>query len=111
MSLLAIRADREHHNGFHADGSDAMSGDYAWSSSGTPFFLRPFVQLRGVPAMRFKGDQAASLEIEARWQFRGRWSAVVFGSTGTTRTENRAQRSAFSASSIDPGVPEVAQLF
>ena len=36
-------------------------GDYAWSSDGTPFFLRPFVQLRGVPAMRYQGDQMASL--------------------------------------------------
>lgn len=61
--------------------------NYAWSSSGTPFFLRPYVQLRGVPAMRFQGDQAASLELEARWQFMGRWSAVVFGGGGTTRTE------------------------
>jgi hypothetical protein len=61
--------------------------NYAWSSDGTPFFLRPYVQLRGVPAMRYQGDQAASLEVEARWQFMGRWSAVVFGGGGTTRTE------------------------
>jgi len=64
--------------------------NYAWSSSGTPFFLRPYVQLRGVPAMRFQGDQAASVELEARWQFVGRWSAVVFGGAGTTRTEKDA---------------------
>jgi len=61
--------------------------NYAWSSTGTPFFLRPYIQLRGVPAMRFQGDQAASIEVEARWQFLGRWSAVVFGGAGTTRTE------------------------
>lgn len=61
-------------------------GNYAWSSDGTPFFLRPFVQLRGVPAMRFQGDHAASVEVEARWQFSGRWSAVGFGGAGTTRT-------------------------
>ncbi len=61
-------------------------GNYAWSSDGTPFFLRPFVQLRGVPAARYQGDQAASLEVEARWQFFGRWSIVAFGGAGTTRT-------------------------
>jgi hypothetical protein len=27
--------------------------NYAWSSDGTPFFLRPLVQLRGVPAPRY----------------------------------------------------------
>ena len=43
--------------------------NYAWSSDGTPFFLRPFIQLRGVPAVRYQGDQAASVEVEARWQF------------------------------------------
>ena len=64
-------------------------GNYAWSSAGTPFFLRPFVQMRGVPAMRYQGDQAASVELEARWQFFGRWSVVAFGGAGTTRTDRR----------------------
>jgi hypothetical protein len=68
-------------------------GNYAWSSPSTPFFLRPFVQLRGVPAVRYQGDQAASVEVEARWQFSGRWSVVVFGGAGTTRTN----RDTFSA--------------
>lgn len=62
-------------------------GNYAWSSSGTPFFLRPFVVLRGVPAVRFQGDQAASAEAELRWQFFERWSVVGFGGAGATRTE------------------------
>jgi hypothetical protein len=65
-------------------------GDYAWSSSGTPFFLRPFVVLRGVPAMRYQGDQVASVEAEARWQFSGRWSVVAFGGAGTTRTSRES---------------------
>ena len=60
-------------------------GNYAWSSSGTPFFMRPFVQLRGVPAMRYQGDSAASVEAELRWQFSGRWSLVGFGGFGSTR--------------------------
>jgi hypothetical protein len=64
-------------------------GNYAWSSDGTPFFLRPFVQLRGVAAMRYQGDQAASIEVEARWQFLGRWSVVGFGGAGTTRTNRQ----------------------
>ncbi|MDM0077978.1 hypothetical protein QTH90_26450 [Variovorax sp. J2P1-59] len=63
----------------------AARGSYAWSSDGTPFFLRPFVQLRGVPAMRYQGDQVASVEVEARWRFSGPWSGVVFAGGGTTR--------------------------
>ena len=61
-------------------------GSYSWSSSGTPFFMRPFVQLRGVPAMRYQGDRMASIEAEVRWQFSGRWSLVGFGGAGATRT-------------------------
>jgi len=64
--------------------------NYAWSSDGTPFFLRPFVQLRGVPAVRYQGDQAASVELEARWQFFGRWIVVAFGGAGATRTNRQA---------------------
>lgn len=64
-------------------------GNYAWSSSGTPFFLRPFIVLRGVPALRYQGDEAASVELELRWQFYERWSAVAFGGAGATRTDRR----------------------
>ena len=67
-----------------------MRGDYAWSSPGTPFFLRPFVLLRGVPAMRYQGDQMASVEVEARWQFCGRWSVVAFGGGGSAWTSRDA---------------------
>lgn len=62
--------------------------DYGWSSSGTPFFLRPYIQLRGVPAVRYQGDQVASFEFEARWQFYDRWSVVPFAGFGATHLEH-----------------------
>lgn len=62
--------------------------NYAWSSTGTPFFVRPFVMLRGVPAMRYQGDSMASVEAEMRWQFSGRWSIVAFGGAGATRSSH-----------------------
>jgi hypothetical protein len=63
--------------------------DYAWSSQGTPLYFRPYVELRGVPAMRYQGDQVASIEVEARWQLAGRWSVVPFGGVATSRIEHR----------------------
>jgi hypothetical protein len=63
-----------------------VRGDYARSSGGTPFFLRPYIVLRGVPAVRYQGDEAASIEVEARWQFHGRWSLVAFGGAGVAHT-------------------------
>ena len=65
-----------------------LRGDYQWASDSTPFFLRPYVILRGVPAVRYQGNQMASFELEGRWQFHGRWSAVAFGGAGTARTHN-----------------------
>ena len=61
--------------------------DYAWSSGNTPFFLRPYIELRGVAAMRYQGAQVASLEVEARWQCYGRWSVVPFVGVGSTHLE------------------------
>jgi hypothetical protein len=70
-----------------------MRGDYQWASNGTPFFLRPYIKLRGVAAMRYQGDEMASVEIEARWQARGRWSVVGEAGFGSARSE-RASYSA-----------------
>jgi hypothetical protein len=73
-------------------GDDVVLGaraNYDWSSDGTPFFMRPYIQLRGVPVMRYQGDQAASFEVEARWRFYGRWSVVGFGGAGTARSDER----------------------
>jgi hypothetical protein len=61
--------------------------DYAQSSEGAPFFVRPYIALRGIPAMRYPGDKVASTEIESRWQFHGRWSLVAFGGIGVARLE------------------------
>jgi len=67
-----------------------VRGDYQWSSDGTPFFLRPYIKLRGVAAMRYQGDEMASAELEARWQFHGRWSLVGVGGYGSAHTERES---------------------
>jgi hypothetical protein len=64
-----------------------LRGDYQWASDGAPFFLRPYIKLRGVEAMRYQGDEMASVEVEARWQARGRWSLVGAAGYGSARTE------------------------
>lgn len=59
------------------------------SSDGTPFFLRPFVVLRGVEALRYQGDQAGEVELETRWQVHPRFSLVAFGGVGASRAAER----------------------
>ncbi|HSD68306.1 MAG TPA: BamA/TamA family outer membrane protein, partial [Woeseiaceae bacterium] len=57
------------------------------STDDTPFFLRPYVMLRGVQALRIQGEDAAEIEAELRWQFRSRYSLVAFGGAGMARSE------------------------
>ena len=47
-----------------------------------PFFLRPYVALRGAPVMRYQGEHAASVEAEVRWQCWRRFSLVGFAGGG-----------------------------
>ena len=44
----------------------------------TPFYLAPFISMRGVPIMRYQGEEMAQLETELRWQFWKRFSLVGF---------------------------------
>lgn len=55
---------------------------YNGSSGDTPFYARPYVRLRGVPALRYQGEQAVSGEGELRWQLQRRISLVGFGGYG-----------------------------
>ena len=56
-----------------------------YSSDGTPFYLRPYVTLRGIQALRYQGEKAAETELELRWQFHPRYSVVAFAGAGIAR--------------------------
>jgi hypothetical protein len=66
----------------------SVRGTARTSSDGTPFYLRPFVVLRGVQALRYQGEQAAEVEAELRWQLHPRFSLVGFGGAGIARSES-----------------------
>lgn len=56
--------------------------DGVYSGDETPFYMVPFVELRGVPAMRYQGNYVMALEAELRWDVTRRWSVVGFGGAG-----------------------------
>ena len=56
--------------------------DLQSSFGDTPFYMRPFIYLRGVPAMRYQGKTTWLSETELRWDFNFRWSLVGFGGYG-----------------------------
>jgi hypothetical protein len=63
-------------------------------SGDAPFYMLPFIELRGVPLMRLQDRRTALAEAELRWTFAPRWSLVgfvgagrVWGSRGTGFSE------------------------
>ena len=55
-----------------------------FSSGDVPFYALPFIDLRGIPAMRYQGDNVLVTELETRWNVNKRWSLVFFGGVGRT---------------------------
>ena len=59
-----------------------VRADAAVSFGDAPFYLQPFVGLRGVPVMRYQGETLAQAEAELRWQFYKRFSVLGFAGAG-----------------------------
>lgn len=55
-----------------------LRGDGQFTDGDIPFFLLPYIDLRGIPMMRYTGDTVVVGETEARWQFHPRVSMVGF---------------------------------
>ena len=55
-----------------------------FTSGDIPFYALPFINLRGIPAMRYQGDNVLVTELETRWNVNERWSLVFFGGVGRT---------------------------
>jgi len=70
-----------------------IRGEAAATFGDAPFYLRPFIYQRGVPAMRYQGDHLVQIETEVRWQFWKRISAVVFAGGGKTWAGSDRDRS------------------
>ena len=59
-----------------------LRGDVQTSRGDIPFFAKPFVSLRGIPAMRYQDDNAAVAEAELWWQATPRWALLGFTGAG-----------------------------
>lgn len=59
-----------------------LRADGKFSSGDVPFYVRPFVSLRGVPALRYQGQHAVVAEAELVHRLNGRWSVLGFGGAG-----------------------------
>lgn len=53
--------------------------EYQQVFDNAPFYMKPYVNMRGIPVMRYQGEITTLAETEWRWDFVPRFSAVVFG--------------------------------
>ena len=60
----------------------AARADTRGSAGTTPFYLLPFIDMRGVPVMRLQDERTAVLEGEVRWNLDARWALVGFAGAG-----------------------------
>ena len=60
--------------------------DGQFINGNSPFYAEPYIDLRGIPAMRYQGEAVVVAETEARWNFYERWSMVGFCGAGRTAT-------------------------
>jgi hypothetical protein len=58
--------------------------DGSTTSGDVPFYLEPFVELEGIPAMRYQGLTAATAEIRGGVDLTRRWSLLGFVGSGRT---------------------------
>jgi hypothetical protein len=47
-----------------------------------PFYMLPFIEMRGVPAVRYQGKASLLSEMETRYDVRPRWSLMLYGGAG-----------------------------
>lgn len=59
-----------------------LSGQASAAFGDTPFYLEPFIQMRGAQAMRYQGEETLQFEAELRWQFWERLSVLGFAGCG-----------------------------
>ncbi len=60
----------------------AIRADYQQVWGDAPFYLLPFINMRGIPVARYQGKITTLVETEWRFDFASRWSMVAFGGAG-----------------------------
>lgn len=80
-----------------------LRGDGQFSRGDVPFYARPYIKLRGIPAMRYQGQNALVAEAELRYNLSPRWALVGFAGTGRTDGDDTPFAKSQSASAVGTG--------
>jgi hypothetical protein len=79
-----IAGSIHHHTPFGEYSSLGVRIDGETVSGEVPFFGYPFVKLRGIPAMRYQGEDVVTAEVEYLWGVTPRWTVAIFAGTAKT---------------------------
>jgi len=59
-----------------------LRGDFIQIDGDYPFYAAPYIQLRGIPALRYQGESVAVLEGDIAWRFHPRMAVNGFAGVG-----------------------------
>ena len=96
--------------------SDKLNLGLRWESihalGDVPFWARPIVQMRGVPAMKYQNNNVSLVETEINYNLYKRWYVLVFGGLGNTYQDFDNFSEGSSVATIGTGFRyQVARLF
>ena len=66
-----------------------LKAEGQWVNAGAPFYYLPYINMRGIPMMRYQGEATLLFETEQRIDITRRWSAVGFVGTGRTYSDQK----------------------
>ena len=64
-----------------------VRADYRTVSGDVPFYQKPYIDLMGIPVMRYQGEHTAVAEVNLRWMPHPRWSLISFAGVGVAAGE------------------------
>ncbi|MCX2980252.1 glyceraldehyde-3-phosphate dehydrogenase [Halieaceae bacterium IMCC14734] len=56
--------------------------DASFLSGDAPFWALPFISMRGIPALRYQGENVVTAEVQGAWSLHPRWQLLGFAGAG-----------------------------
>lgn len=64
-----------------------LKSEWQGVANDAPFYYYPYISMRGIPVMRYQGQQTLLFETEQRVDLGTRWSLIGFAGTGRTYSD------------------------
>jgi hypothetical protein len=61
--------------------------DFDLAGGAPPFYAVPFIELKGIPALRYQGKKTAVTEARVNWELHPRWQIAAFIGAGKANNQ------------------------